>query len=57
MLQKSRKRKEILNLYIYNLLIKRRVVNKRTNLGNMYFEQTYTNKTITVNANTTWFIK
>lgn len=37
--------------------MKRRVENKRTNLGNIYFEKTYTNKTITVNANTTWFMK
>jgi len=44
-------------LNIYNLLIKRRVVNKRTNLGNIYFEKTYINKTMIVNANTTWFIK
>lgn len=35
----------------------KRVVNKRTNLGNMYFEKTYINKTIAVKANTTWFIK
>jgi len=29
------------------------VVNKRTNLGKIYFEKTYINKTITANANTT----
>jgi hypothetical protein len=38
---------------VYNLLMKRRVENKRTNLGKIYFEKTYINKTITVNANTT----
>ena len=37
--------------------MKRRVENKRTNLGNIYFEKTYTNKTINVNVNTTWFMK
>ena len=42
---------------VYNLLMKRRVENKRTNLGKIYFEKTYINKTIMVNANTTWFIK
>lgn len=34
-----------------------RVENKRTNLGNMYLENTYTNRTIIANANNTWFIK
>jgi len=33
--------------------MKRRVVNKRTNLGNIYFEKTYTNKTMIANANAT----
>lgn len=33
--------------------MKRRVENKRTNLGKMYFEKTYINNTITVNAKTT----
>jgi len=33
--------------------MKRRVENKRTNLGKIYFEKTYINKTIMVNANTT----
>ena len=42
---------------IYNLLMKSLVENKRTNLGKIYFEETYINKTITVNANDTWFIK
>ena len=40
-------------MYIYNLLIKRRVANKRTNLGNIYFEKTYIKKTIMANAKTT----
>ena len=42
---------------IYNLLINVRVANKRTNLGNMYFENTYTSKNIIANVNTTWLIK
>ena len=42
---------------IYNLLMKSLVENKRTNLGNIYFEKMYINNTITVNANDTWFIK
>lgn len=43
--------------YVYNLLINKRVANKRTNLGKIYFEKTYTNKTNIVKAKTTWFIK
>ena len=46
----------IYSLY-YSLLINKRVENKRTNLGNMYFEKTYTNNTKTVNVNTTSLIK
>lgn len=34
-----------------------RVENKRINLGNTYFEKTYTSKTIIANANNTWLIK
>ena len=41
----------------YNTLINKRVENKRTNLGRMYFENTYINRTIIVNANTTSFTK
>ena len=41
----------------YNLLINTRVANKRTNLGNIYLENTYTNRTSIVNANTTSLIK
>ena len=44
-------------LCIYNLLIKTRVVNKRTNLGNMYLENTYINSTNIAKAKTTWLIK
>ena len=36
----------------YNLLINVRVENKRINLGNIYFEKTYVNKTRILNANT-----
>lgn len=43
--------------FIYNLLINKRAENKRTNLGNIYFEKIYINKTIMAKANTTWFIK
>ena len=35
----------------YNLLINIRDVNKRTNLGNIYFEKTYTITTNNINAN------
>ena len=42
---------------IYNLLINKRDVNKRTNLGNMYFENTYIITTSNINANVTWFTK
>lgn len=41
----------------YNLLINVRVENKRTSLGKMYLENTYTNKTIIAKANNTWLIK
>ena len=41
----------------YNLLMNTRVANRRTNLGKMYLENTYTNNTKIVNANTTWFTK
>ena len=34
----------------YNLVMYKRVVNKETNLGNMYFENTY--NIIKINANT-----
>ena len=39
--------------YVYNLLINKRVANKRTNLGKIYFEKTNTNKTNIVKAKTT----
>jgi hypothetical protein len=41
----------------YNLLIKIRVINKRTNLGNMYFENTYIITTSNIKAKVTWFTK
>lgn len=41
----------------YNLLINVRVENKRMNLGNMYLENTYTNKTMIAKANNTWLMK
>ena len=34
-----------------------RDVNKRTNLGNIYFEKTYIITGNNINANVTWFIK
>lgn len=53
-------RKIILNQQIvsyYNLLMNIRVINKRTNLGKMYFENTYINTTSNAKAKTTWFTK
>jgi len=47
----------VATIYIYNLLINTRVANKRTNLGNMYLEKTYTSSTNMANAKTTWFMK
>lgn len=41
----------------YNLLINIRVINKRTNLGKMYFENTYISTTSNAKAKVTWFIK
>jgi len=37
----------------YNLLINIRVINKRTNLGKMYFENTYINTTSNAKAKVT----
>ena len=37
--------------------MKTRVVNKRTNLGNMYLLNTYIKPAIIANANVTWFMK
>ena len=45
------------NVISYNLLIKTRVVNKRTNLGNMYLKNTNIKNAIFANANVTLFIK
>ena len=42
---------------LYNLLINTRDVNRRTNLGKIYFEKTYIITTRSINANVTWFIK
>ena len=41
----------------YNLLIKTRVKNKRTNLGKIYFENRYIITIINIKAKVTWFIK
>ena len=41
----------------YNLLINIRDINKRTNLGNIYFEKTYIIITNNIKANVTWFMK
>ena len=49
--------KAICKIKHYNLLINTRVANKRTNLGNIYLENTYINKTRVVNVNTTSLIK
>jgi hypothetical protein len=48
--EKEEKTKDVIN---YNLLMKTRVVNKRTNLGNMYLENTNINSAIIANANVT----
>lgn len=45
------------NFYFYNLVTIIRVINKRTNLGNMYFEKIYTIKHNKTKVNITWFIK
>ena len=46
------------NLYIYyNLLINIRDTNKRTNLGNTYFDNTYNITIRNIKANVTWLIK
>ena len=39
--------------FIYSLLINKRVANKRTNVGNIYLEKMYINKTSVAKANTT----
>ena len=41
----------------YNLLIKTRLRNKRTNLGNIYLEKRYIKSTIYMNVKVTSFIK
>jgi len=41
----------------YNLLIYIRVINNRTNLGNMYFENTYIITISKTKAKLTWLIK
>jgi len=46
-----------LNLFSYNLLINTRLINKRTNLGNIYLDKRYIISTIYTNANVTSFIK
>lgn len=44
-------------IYYYNLLMKTRLKNKRTNLGNTYLENTYIIVTNKTNANITWLTK
>jgi hypothetical protein len=44
-------------IYVYNLLIKTRVKNKRTNLGNIFFEKIYIIIIKIIKVNNTWFIK
>ena len=46
-----------MNITYYNLLINIREMNKRTNLGNIYFENTYIIIVSNTKANVTWFIK
>lgn len=46
----------LLTIY-YNLVMYKRVVNKETNLGNMYFENTYNNTNIHTKTKVTWLIK
>ena len=49
----------VINIIIinYNLLINIRDINKRTNLGNIYFDNTYNIITRNTKAKITWFIK
>lgn len=47
----------VIIIYYYNLLMKRRVENKRTNLGKIYFEDTYIINTSSIKADVIWFIK
>jgi len=47
------KNKKKNNLNYYNLLINIREINKRTNLGNMYFENTYIIITSSIKAKVT----
>lgn len=44
-------------LFNYNLVMYKRVVNKETNFGNMYFENTYNKTNIHTNTNVTWLTK
>jgi len=48
---------KILKGGFYNFVIKRRVVNKATNFGNMYFENTYNIIKINPKTNVTWLMK
>ena len=41
----------------YNLVIKRRVVNKETNFGKIYFENTYIITNNNMKVNVTWLMK
>lgn len=41
----------------YNLLINKRVANKRNILGNIYLEKAYIKKARIANTNKTWFKK
>lgn len=43
--------------FYYNILICRRVFNKRTNLGNIYFENIYIINTSNKKLKVTWFTK
>ncbi len=47
----------MLYFIFYNLLIKTRLKNKRTNLGKIYLEKTYIIVTSITKANVTWLIK
>jgi len=45
------------NVFNYNLLINIRDINKRTNRGNVFFENTYIITTSNIKAKVIWFIK
>lgn len=55
--RKSQESKSVGISLVYNLLIKIRDTNKRTNLGKIYFENVYIKTISNIKAKTTSFIK